>query len=391
MPIVDRRQESGGKDSPQRQKFLERFKKTIKKRVKEDAVERSIKDFKGNVKVRVPEDTLQEPELYHDTDTGPSDRIHVGNKSLPKGTRIPRPPSGQGSGRKAGQGEGEDDFVFELSEEEWRGLLFEDMELPDFIKESINKEVSFEWRREGFIKDGVPSRLDVEKSYIQSFARRLALEDAGVPEEDIPFIEDIDLRYRHYEKHPKPITHAVMVCVMDVSGSMGQEEKYLAKMFFVLLHLFLTGNYKNVDVIFVRHTDEAKECDEEEFFYSKESGGTLIMPALSLVNDIITKRYDTSKTNVYVAQASDGDAMDDDAARCVRYIQNKLLDKIQYYAYIELSPEVGGYSGWSRTRTTLKDYYQKIATQFEKFQIGYIKQASDVFPVLQQLFTRKKK
>ena len=121
------------------------------------------------------------------------------------------------------------------------------------------------------------------------------------------YLDDIDLRYKHFTKKPFPVKQAVMICLMDVSGSMGEFEKNMAKKFYILLYLFLNKVYKNVEVIFISHTTSAAEVTEHEFFYSQENGGTIVSTGLQLAKNIIDERIDTSATNVYIAQASDGD------------------------------------------------------------------------------------
>ncbi|NJM55573.1 MAG: YeaH/YhbH family protein, partial [Verrucomicrobiae bacterium] len=123
----------------------------------------------------------------------------------------------------------------------------------------------------------------------------------------VPFIDTFDLRYANRVKQPQPTTQAVMFCIMDVSGSMDRARKDLAKRFFTLLYLFLKRNYEKIEVVFIRHHTVAKEVDEQEFFYSRETGGTVVSSALQLMGEIITERYPISSWNIYAAQASDGD------------------------------------------------------------------------------------
>jgi len=131
----------------------------------------------------------------------------------------------------------------------------------------------------------------------------------------------------------------VMFCLMDVSGSMGEREKDLAKRFFVLLHLFLKRRYEKVDIVFIRHTHDAQEVDEQTFFYSRQSGGTIVSTALEKMLEIQHERYTTSDWNIYAAQASDGYTQSGDAKRCVELLETELMPLCQYYAYIEILDE----------------------------------------------------
>ncbi len=130
-----------------------------------------------------------------------------------------------------------------------------------------------------------------------------------------------------------------MFCLMDVSGSMGEREKDLAKRFFILLHLFLERRYKSVDIVFIRHTHDAQEVDEETFFYSRQSGGTIVSTALEKMLEIQRARYATADWNIFAAQASDGYTQSGDARRCVELLDSALMPICQYYAYIEILDE----------------------------------------------------
>src|ERR1019366_5841691 len=177
MPIIDRREAPSSESSVSRHKFIERFKRRIQKQVRDDAIGREIGDFRGKVKIRVRSDGTDEPTFSHDQDNGHITHTHPGNKGLARGTRIPIPDEDSTPGYT---GEGEDDFSFvELDEKEWRGMLFAGMELPDFVKNSLNSDTSFKMHRAGFTKQGIPSRLDVRETFFNSVARRLALIEAG--------------------------------------------------------------------------------------------------------------------------------------------------------------------------------------------------------------------
>ena len=236
--------------------------------------------------------------------------------------------------------------------------------------------------RAGFTSDGPPARLSQVRTLRNSLARRIALKRPRVAELNeleaeiaalealggeptaeqkellielkarrthiealrrmIPFIDPLDLRYSRFDRIPKPTTQAVMFCLMDVSASMTEELKDLAKRFFMLLHVFLVRHYKAVDVVFIRHTTEAAEVDEETFFHGRETGGTVISSALDVMLEVIKERYPVSDWNIYAAQASDGHNFDDDMARCIKMLDEDVLPLCQYFAYIEVSPPQSG-------------------------------------------------
>ena len=174
--------------------------------------------------------------------------------------------------------------------------------------------------------------------------------------ENLPFLEDVDRRYRSRVPTAAPASRAVMLCLMDVSGSMDERKKDLAKRFFALLYLFLERKYGHVDVVFVRHTETAEEVDEERFFHDPQTGGTLVHPALELAHRIITTRFAGPDWNVYVAQASDGDCTGEDGRRSAGFLEQDLLPLVRYYAYIDIP----GSSGWFNRTSDLWQSYDVI-------------------------------
>jgi uncharacterized sporulation protein YeaH/YhbH (DUF444 family) len=342
-----------------------------------------------------------------------------GNRDFVPGDTVPRPPSGGGgAGRGASpNSEGLDDFVFEISQQEFLDFLFEDMALPNLTKRQLTGIEEFKTRRAGFSPVGTPNNIDVPRSMRAATSRRIALtagkrrqlreletqlanlgdgEDSFTRErradlaarivelqrriERVSFIDDFDIRYRRYEKVPVPRSQAVMFCLMDVSGSMDQGTKDLAKRFFLLLYLFLSRNYDKIEVVFIRHHTSAKEVDEEEFFYSRETGGTVVSSALQLMRNIIETRYPPSLWNIYGAQASDGDNWPDDNGHCIELMQ-QLIPQVQYYAYIEIAA-AGEHPLWQT--------YGAIRPRFaDRFAMQHITGPADIYPVFHELFRKQ--
>ncbi|BCX88690.1 conserved hypothetical protein [Methylomarinovum tepidoasis] len=413
--IIDRRLNPKHKSAVNRQRFLKRFRRQIRKAVSDAVDGRSVTDTDSGERVTIPAKDLSEPVFQH----GPGGRreiVHPGNRDFVTGDRIPRPEGGAGRGNRASnQGEGMDDFVFELSRDEFLEFFFEDLELPDLVKTRLAQEVAHQSVPAGFSKDGIPPNLHVIRSLREAHARRIALtagkrrrlreleaelaalkaEDA--PERDIealaqeidllkrriaavPFIDTLDLRYRNRIQIPKPTTQAVMFCLMDVSGSMDQYKKNLAKRFFLLLYLFLSRNYERTDVVFIRHHTIAKEVDEEEFFYSRETGGTVVSSALVLMRDIIRARYPTQDWNIYAAQASDGDNWPEDSGNCRRLLDEEIMPWLQYYAYVEIDNDYP---------LGLWQEYEKVAQRWPNFAMQAIDSPADIYPVFRELFRKK--
>lgn len=416
--IIDRRANPKGKNLPNRQKFLKRVRKHLKDQVRDAMGKRKITDD-GGESISVPVDGIAEPNFDYDRQTGEWDRILPGNKDFVVGDRIKKPNgSGSGSnGQGSNGGGGADDFRFTITREEYLDIVFEDLELPDMIKRSEKAAMTWRKERAGFKTDGNPSQLDLVRSMKNSIGRRLAMrtpleheieqleaalashpgddqlkqsiEDLQTRRSRIPWMDPLDLRYRRWEQRPIPNSQAVMFCLMDVSGSMGVSEKEIAKRFYLLLYLFLQRKYEKVQVVFVRHTEDAKEVDENEFFHSQESGGTVVSSGLQLVDDIICKRYPLEAWNIYVVQASDGDNFPSDNDQS-RQLLEIILPKVQYYVYAEvrngdlsLHSLLGSQSGLWPVMMDLSDRYQQLATV-------KIPNVQSVVPVFREVFAKEK-
>jgi uncharacterized sporulation protein YeaH/YhbH (DUF444 family) len=417
--FIDRRHSSKNKSAVNRQRFLKRYKEQLKRSVSDAVNRRSITDIDAGEKVGIPSKDLSEPVFHHGSG-GEREQIHPGNKEFAAGDRVPRPEGGgggQGSGRASRDGRGEDDFVFELSREEFMDLLFDDLELPNLVRNQLLGTTEFKSVRAGYTTSGAPSNIDVVRSLRGAIARRTALGapyrgrirelerelDAllatGADEEDprvlalreeierarariaaLPFIDTFDLRYQAFTREPQPTSKAVMVCIMDVSGSMDQMRKNLAKRFFILLYLFLQRNYDKIEVVFIRHHTIAQEVDEQEFFYSRETGGTVVSSALSLAHDIISERYDSNQWNIYAAQASDGDNWDSDSTICRDLMTDRLMPLMRYFAYVEITP---------RQHQSLWYAYQDVKAAHPHFAMEEIGGAEDIFPVFRELFKKQ--
>ena len=389
MSVVDRRSQGKKKSTVNRKKFLDRYKGHIKRKVEKEVQDRSIKDFFDGREITVDIDNMDEPEFVYDSSSGRRDHVVTGNDSFKKGDFIPKPDEAEGgAGGVEGSkdGEGFDEFTFTLTKDEFFDLYFSEMELPDFVKAGIKSSEDYKIKRCGYCKEGIPPRLNVKKTFENAIARKIAQKAQG--NEKPPFLDEVDLRYNNFTLIKEPIRHAVMFCLMDVSWSMQEFEKTLAKKFFLLLHLFLHSVYDEVDIRFIRHTQDAEEVSEHDFFYSESTGGTMVSSALELADRIITKEYDLESTNIYIVQASDGDNFSFDDGDVLRIWSERLIHKVQYVAYVQTShPFQGAFSGPFGGRVTnLWALYRPLAEQYEKFNMVVLKEISEVFDVLKGLF-----
>ncbi|MBQ0720790.1 MAG: YeaH/YhbH family protein [Gammaproteobacteria bacterium] len=414
--LIDRRQQGKNKSAVNRQRFLKRHKAQIRRALEERLRERSITDTDNGESINIAGKDTSEPSFHHGRG-GRQIRIFPGNHEFDKGDKLPRPEGGgAGAGQEASDsGEGSDDFVFEISQKEFLELLFEDLELPNLIRKQLAIDRDVKPRRAGFSSSGSPANISVIRSMRSATARRIAMsagkrkalralqdelkqlqQQTPVPQalateleekiaslreriNRVPFLDDIDLRYHQQVLEPVPSSKAVMFCIMDVSGSMDQATKDLAKRFFILLYLFLDRHYEKTDIVFIRHHTIASEVDEHDFFYARESGGTVVSSALKLTQEVIDERYPINEWNIYAAQASDGDNWPEDSPRC-RQILDHLLPKLQYFAYVEIA---------QRDNVLWKSYLPVEAEHSDTFAMQHITSAADIYPVLRELFRKQ--
>jgi hypothetical protein len=205
----------------------------------------------------------------------------------------------------------------------------------------------------------------------------------------IPFIDPIDIRYRRFENVPKPVAQAVMFCLMDVSGSMSEHMKDLAKRFYMLLYVFLTRRYRHVEIVFIRHTDRAEEVDENTFFHGPASGGTLVSSALQAMHEIVRSRFRPADWNIYAAQASDGDNSSSDSDAVSRLLTEMILPVSQFFAYLEVG-ETGG-STFDMPDSSLWSLYQRLRADGAPLSMRKVSDRSEIFPVFHDLFQRRRK
>ncbi len=380
MTIIDKRKSGKNQSAGNRQRFVKRYKEQIKRSI--DAQSGSITDSLKGRKATVSKKDINEPDFNLDTSTGRGKRVLPGNKQFNVGDKISKRKTGDKKGTSGSQdGEGVDEFTFVLTKEEFIELYFEDMALPDFIKKSMKNTNQYKLTRAGFTTEGIPPRLDIIKTFKQSMARRIATKSNR-------YLDDLDLRYRLFIKKPFPILSAHIFFLIDVSGSMGEFEKLLAKKFFLLLYLFLNKEYEKVEITFIRHTQDAQECSEQEFFYSQETGGTIVSEGLKLINSIIDERIDLAETNVYVAQASDGDNWWDDALTCLNELE-KVLGKVQYFAYIQTEDiDRFNYKQAQSNHKDLFDFYALELKNHKNLSIVRAHRQEDIYPVIKQLFSK---
>jgi uncharacterized protein len=416
--IVDRRLNPGSKSLENRQRFLRRAKALVQGAVKKSSEERDIKDVLEGGEVSIPLDGMHEPRFRRDG--GTRDMVLPGNKKFVEGDMLPRSGGGGGGRPNApGTGDSEDAFRFVLSRDEFVDLFLDDLELPDLAKRKLAQAESEGLERAGYATSGSPANISISRTVSRALARRVALRrprpetiaelEAELADADearravllaeiealkakarrIPFIDPIDIRYRRFETVPKPVAQAVMFCLMDVSGSMSEHMKDLAKRFYMLLYVFLTRRYRHVEIVFIRHTDRAEEVDEDTFFHGPASGGTLVSSALQAMSDIVRARYRPADWNIYAAQASDGDNSISDGEVAGRILTDMILPVSQFFAYLEVG-EAGGHS-FEMPDSSLWTLYERLRANGAPLSMRKVSDRSQIFPVFHDLFQRRGK
>ena len=419
VQLIDRRESSRGRSAVNRERFLRRYKSQIQQAVRKMVGERQLADMEQGGEVRVPRKDISEPSFAFGHG-GEREFVLPGNREYVAGDRIPRPDGaggGGGRGNDGGEGDGEDAFVFSLSREEFMQIFFDDLELPHLARTQFGRTEQKRSVRAGFARTGVPANLAIVRTLTQSLARRIALRGSLLREMQalearfgaaaaagqsgqaaqayaelerierrrgkLPFIDEPDLRYRNRAWRPEPLARAVMFCLMDVSASMDEDKKDLAKRFFTLLYLFLTRKYGEVDLVFIRHTEDAEEVDEDTFFHDTRSGGTVVYSALDLAEAIRAERY-AQDWNVYVAQASDGDAFGADPARSARFLRERVLPATRYFTYLELaSPQSGDRA------SSLWAEYERVAQATDNLAMRRADSREQIYPVFRELFRKE--
>ncbi|MCL6616135.1 MAG: sporulation protein YhbH [Anoxybacillus ayderensis] len=408
--------DSGGKDrsAEDRRRHKELVEESIKKNIGNIIAEESIIGQSKDKKIKIPIRGIKEYQFIYGKNVP---GVGSGDGSEKRGDKIGEDRNGRkGSGKgQAGNQEGEDIYETEVTIEELINYLFDDLKLPDIDRKKLSElESEKSFKHLGYQRKGIPPRLAKKRSVIEKIKRKQAYirserefneeRCAAMPEEEeadcmengssgceaggqglradgrFPFIED-DLRYRRVRETNKKDFNAVVICIMDVSGSMDQTKKYMARSFYFLLYQFLRLKYSNVEVVFVAHTTTAKEVSENEFFHRGESGGTYISSGYQKALEIIEQRYNPANWNIYAFHCSDGDNWTEDNKKAVE-MAKKLCEVCNLFGYVEIPLDYSIY-----TSTIKRKLYRSIRR--DNFHIIEITKKQDVYPGLRKLLEKE--
>ncbi|MDU4696088.1 MULTISPECIES: sporulation protein YhbH [Paenibacillus] len=357
------------------QRHQEKVREVIKQNLPDLVTEENIIMSDGKQIIKVPLRNLEEYRFIHNYQK----HKHVGQGDGSSevgdvlGQDSPKDSGKGGKGGKAGDQPGYDYVEAEVSIEELEDMLFEEMELP-YIQEKDKEEMETESIRFNDIrKKGLMSNIDKKRTILENLRRNAT---AGTP--GIHGISPDDLRYKTWEEIVVPRSNAVILAMMDTSGSMGAFEKYCARSFFFWMTRFLRRQYEKVEIVFLAHHTEAKEVSEEEFFTRGESGGTICSSVYQKALEIIDSRYPPSSYNIYPFHFSDGDNLTSDNERCVKLI-GELMKRSNLFGYGEVNQYNRG--------STLMSAYRTIKQ--EKFMYYVIKEKGEVYNALKRFFHKR--
>ena len=366
-----------------RSRHKEKIERAIKDGIHDIVAEESIIGQDGKKKIRIPVKGIKEYRFVY----GQNQQPQAGSgddQDVKRGQKIGQKEKKPGKGKpnKAGDKPGEEYYDVEVTLEELAYYLFKDLELPEMEQKQMQEILSEKRKRKGYRKDGIRPRLSKKETAKQRIRRKNAAKRSGTFDEDEDFgFRESDLRYKHITVTQKNATNACIFFIMDVSGSMTKEKKYLARSFFFLLYHFIRSKYEKTEIIFVAHDTAPYETDEDKFFNRGTGGGTMVSPAIDYVIEQANKRYNPRSWNLYSFHCSDGDNWGEDMDRTIES-NNKLKEMCQFYGYCEITPEDERIR-WNNG-STLANAYEPY--EDDKFKIGRIYRKEDVWKVFRQFF-----
>ena len=387
MSIFQRHKTVADRSAGDRARHRKKIEKAIKDGIYNIVAEESIIGKEGKKKFRIPVRGIKEFKFVYG-DNGPKRVGSAQGKDVKRGQVIGKKEESNKQDGGAGQEKGEEYYEVELTLDQLAEYLFNDLELPNFEKKKNANITSKKIKRHGYRTKGIRPRLDKKKTVIEKLKRKnksklYSAHSETIDEDDdesFSFHEN-DLRYRHYKVHEKKSSNAVIFFLMDISGSMTRQKKFLARSFFFLLYHFIRARYDQVDIVFISHDIEAYEVTEEQFFGRGSSGGTLVSGALALTEEIIAKRYHPNSWNIYTFQCSDGDNWPTDNERTIEAAK-RIVQKAQFFGYCQIEPneERASYI----RENCLSEIYSVLVGP--KFKIAEVSVKEHIWPAFRSFF-----
>ena len=246
-----------------------------------------------------------------------------------------------GEGQGAGEGEGQHMLEVDVTMEELAEMLGEELQLPRIEPKGKEKIENIKYRYTGVSPAGPESLRHFKRTFKRALQRTIA-SGQYTPENPVVIPIKQDLRYRAYKEVVQPQANAVIIYMMDVSGSMGDEQKEIVRIESFWIDTWLRSQYKGIEARYIIHDAMAKEVDRETFFHTRESGGTMISSAYKLCSRIMDEDYPPSEWNVYPFHFSDGDNWSaDDTSHCIRLLREKMLPAVNMFCYGQVESPYG--------------------------------------------------
>ena len=386
MSIFKEHKSSADRSATDRRRHKEKIERAIKDGIHDIVAEESIIGQDGKKRIKIPVRGIKEYQFIYGKN---NPRVGSGQgKDVKKGQQIGKTPAkrrkGKGQPDKPGNSAGEEFYEVDISLDELAKYLFDDLNLPDLEKKSFPNIFNNTIKRKGYRKEGIRPRLSKKETIKRKIRRKKASIKAGTfdPENDERFtFHKDDLKYKHIEVTKKNVTNATIFFIMDTSGSMTKGKKFKARSFFFLLYQFIRYRYDKTEIVFISHTTEAKETNEDDFFGRGSSGGTFISSGLEKAVEIMETRYPPSSWNLYTFHCSDGDNWIEDNDKAVE-LSKKLTDICQLYSFIEITE--GGKKGSAGWGTAMSEVYKPLVCK--NFKIVEINSKEDVWDEFKKLF-----
>ncbi|MAH43930.1 sporulation protein YhbH [archaeon] len=378
---------SADRSASDRRRHKQKIEKAIRDGVYHIVAEESIIGEEGKKKIRIPVRGIKEYRfVYGDNETN----SRVGSapgKNITRGQTVGQSQQSQSPGDQVGNEKGIEYYEVEITLDELADYLFRDLELPELERKKLKVIRSERFKRHGYRKQGIRPRLDKKKTAVNRIKRKAATQrhDDILPDERFSFHED-DLEYRHIKKSFKESSNAVIFFIMDISGSMTQDKKFLARSFYFLIYQFLRYRYENIEMVFISHDVAAYEVNEKQFFTRGTGGGTLVSSAIRKTLDIIAERFHPELWNIYCFQCSDGDNWPEDEAACNEAAM-VLKQHCQLYTYCEIEPQREKKAWISSGGSNLHKNFVSLIDK--NFKIVEIFQKEDVWPAFRKIFGGK--
>jgi len=341
MSIFREHKSIADRSAADRNRHKQKIDKALREGIKDVVADESIIGQDGKKKIKIPVKGIREDQLVYGENSKNEKVSSAGDKKIKKGQVVRRGKKpGNGKPGEASNQAGDEYYEVEVSLEELAEYLFQDLELPDLERKKFKFVKDKKLKRSGFRSRGMRSRLSKKETIKRKIRRKKMALASGTfdPDHDerFPFHKD-DLKYKHMKMKHRENNSAVIFFLLDVSGSMGKDKKYMARSFYFLLYQFLNYKYSNVDVVFISHSTEASEVSEDDFFKKASTGGTIMSSALKLEKEIISKRYHPASWNIYTFYSGDGDNFSFDDPKVLDLFR-ELKEINQMICYAEIDP-----------------------------------------------------